>query len=198
MAEKIDRRIKRTRRLVSEAFIELVLENGYDGVRIEDIIERADVARTTFYTHFKDKGDLLEYVVEMFRQQTEQNIPSIKLDENGLPSADQLKTTFQNVADHVPFFQMALAENGMPKFYDKIHLIMANMVETLLTNHAEQTGRTYQLPISLIAYHFAGALLSTVKWWLQENRIYLISPGEMADQFLQLHGYALQTDKLLD
>lgn len=198
MAEKIDRRIKRTRRLVSEAFIQLVLEKGYDGVRIEDIIEQADVARTTFYTHFKDKGDLLEYVVETFRQQAEQNLPHIELDANGLPSAEQLKKTFQNVVDHAPYFRMALAENGMPKFYDRIHLIIANMVETLLTNHVEQVGRNYQVPISLIAYHFAGALLSTVKWWLQENRIYLISPEEMADQFLHLHGYALNTSKQPD
>ncbi|MEM8856908.1 MAG: TetR/AcrR family transcriptional regulator [Chloroflexota bacterium] len=190
MAEKIDRRVKRTRRLVSNAFIELVLENGYDGVRIEDIIDRADVARTTFYTHFKDKGDLLDYVVELFRQESTQNIPNIELDSSGLPSSDQLCNTFQNVADHAPFFRMALAENGMPKFYDRIHQIVADMIETLTDKHVEETGRTYRMPNSLIAYHFAGAFLSTVKWWLEDNRIYLISPEEMADRFLRLHGYS--------
>lgn len=189
MAQKIDRRVKRTRRLVSNAFIDLVLENGYDGVRIEDIIDRADVARTTFYTHFKDKGDLLDYVVELFREEAMQNIPNIELDENGLPSSEQLRTTFQNVADHASFFRMALAENGMPKFYDRIHDIVARMVQTLADQHAEEHGRSYRMPNSLVSYHFAGAFLSTVKWWLEDNRIYLISTEDMAENFLRLHGY---------
>jgi len=187
MATKIDRRIKRTHRLVRDAFIELVLEKGYDGVRIEDIIERADVARTTFYTHFRDKGDLLQFVVDSFRERTEQRIPNIEIDDRGLPLVEQLSVSFKNIAENAPIFRMALEPNGMPKFYDEIHQIIADMIEVLLHNHTEQTGREFPVPISLMAYHFAGGILSSAKWWLQENRIYLISPEEMATLFLRLH-----------
>lgn len=54
-----DRRVQRTHRMLSEALIELVLERGWDSVSVQDVCERADVGRSTFYTHFADKEDLL-------------------------------------------------------------------------------------------------------------------------------------------
>src|SRR5689334_8627333 len=60
----VDRRVRRTQRALREAFVGLVLEHGYDGVTIEDITERADVARATFYAHFDDKEQLLTTLFE--------------------------------------------------------------------------------------------------------------------------------------
>lgn len=54
-----DRRIRRTRRSLHEALIALVLERGYESVTVQDIIDRADVGRSTFYAHFRDKEALL-------------------------------------------------------------------------------------------------------------------------------------------
>ncbi|WP_181449363.1 TetR/AcrR family transcriptional regulator [Nonomuraea aridisoli] len=54
-----DRRVRRTRRLVQEALVALILEKGYDAVTVTDVIERADVGRSTFYSHFTDKQDVL-------------------------------------------------------------------------------------------------------------------------------------------
>src|SRR5687767_3562998 len=54
-----DRRVRRTRRLVQQALVELILEKGYDAVTVTDIIDRADVGRSTFYAHFTDKQDVL-------------------------------------------------------------------------------------------------------------------------------------------
>ncbi|AQZ65147.1 Transcriptional regulator, TetR family [[Actinomadura] parvosata subsp. kistnae] len=54
-----DRRVRRTRRLIQEALVALILEKGYDAVTVTDIIERADVGRSTFYAHFTDKQDVL-------------------------------------------------------------------------------------------------------------------------------------------
>jgi AcrR family transcriptional regulator len=55
-----DRRVQRTRRLLHEAFISLILERGYNAVTIRDVVQRAGVGRSTFYTHF---GDLEEVLV---------------------------------------------------------------------------------------------------------------------------------------
>lgn len=54
-----DRRVRRTRRMVQEALVALILEKGYDAVTVTDIIDRADVGRSTFYAHFSDKRDVL-------------------------------------------------------------------------------------------------------------------------------------------
>src|SRR3954469_23951916 len=54
-----DRRVRRTRRLLREALLALVLEKGYEAVTVQDVLDRADVGRATFYAHFRDKDDLL-------------------------------------------------------------------------------------------------------------------------------------------
>ncbi|MDH2425420.1 TetR/AcrR family transcriptional regulator [Sphaerisporangium sp. TRM90804] len=59
MSGKVDRRVRRTRQAIHRALVELVLEKGYDGVTVTDIIERADVGRSTFYAHFTGKQEVL-------------------------------------------------------------------------------------------------------------------------------------------
>ena len=56
---KTDRRSQRTRQLLSAALFELMLEKRYDGITVQDIIDRANVGRSTFYAHYLDKEDLL-------------------------------------------------------------------------------------------------------------------------------------------
>ena len=57
-SNKPDRRVNRTRRLLREALLALIMEEGYDAVTIEEITDRADLGRTTFYLHYRDKEDL--------------------------------------------------------------------------------------------------------------------------------------------
>ena len=58
-AKPLDRRVRRTHRRLKEALLELIEERDYERVTIEDITERADVARSTFYSHFSSKEELL-------------------------------------------------------------------------------------------------------------------------------------------
>ncbi|MCI0550259.1 MAG: TetR/AcrR family transcriptional regulator [Anaerolineae bacterium] len=57
--EKEDRRIRRTRQLLRDSFLELLKEKRYEDISVQDISARADVARSTFYVHYMDKEDLL-------------------------------------------------------------------------------------------------------------------------------------------
>src|SRR5512138_500847 len=61
---KIDRRIQRTRQSLRAALFDLMKAKSYDAISIEEITERANVGRATFYLHYKDKEDLL---LEEFR-----------------------------------------------------------------------------------------------------------------------------------
>ena len=54
-----DRRVAKSRRALKEALTDLILERGYEAVTVQDVIDRADVGRSTFYAHFLDKDDLL-------------------------------------------------------------------------------------------------------------------------------------------
>ena len=67
--EKIDRRVRKTRKALREAMQVLMSEKGYDQVTIEELTERADIGRTTFYLHYSAKQDLL---LEQFDELLEQ------------------------------------------------------------------------------------------------------------------------------
>ncbi len=61
--KSMDRRVQRTQQLVKQAFIEVVNEKGFSAISIQDVTDRANVNRGTFYTHFPDKYVLLEAVI---------------------------------------------------------------------------------------------------------------------------------------
>jgi AcrR family transcriptional regulator len=54
-----DRRVQRTHRALREALLALMIERGWDGFSVQDVCDRADVGRSTFYTHFADKEELV-------------------------------------------------------------------------------------------------------------------------------------------
>ena len=67
--KKEDLRTKRTRKMILEAFINLVEEKGYEHVTVSDIASQAMINRATFYAHFKDKQDVYDYI---FKEAVEQ------------------------------------------------------------------------------------------------------------------------------
>ena len=54
-----DRRTQKTRKALSEALISLMFEKSYESIVVQDILDRANVGRSTFYTHFRDRDELL-------------------------------------------------------------------------------------------------------------------------------------------
>jgi AcrR family transcriptional regulator len=58
-----DPRVKRTRKLIQQAFFELLAEKSFHQISVQDIAERATVNRTTFYAHFEDKYELYDQFV---------------------------------------------------------------------------------------------------------------------------------------
>jgi AcrR family transcriptional regulator len=54
-----DRRIQKTRSLLHEALASLIHEKAYDSIAVKEILDRANVGRSTFYMHFRDKDELL-------------------------------------------------------------------------------------------------------------------------------------------
>jgi AcrR family transcriptional regulator len=74
--EKLDPRFKRTRSLILGAFNDLLAEKGFDAISVQDVTDKAEINRATFYAHFEDKYALLDYwVQQQFRQEIETRVP---------------------------------------------------------------------------------------------------------------------------
>ncbi len=70
--EKLDPRVKRTRSLILRSFESLLAEKGFESISVQDVTDKAEVNRATFYAHFHDKYELLDYSIsQMFRQEIE-------------------------------------------------------------------------------------------------------------------------------
>ncbi len=94
-----DRRVRRTRKLLHEAFIALAIEKGYEKTTIQDILDRADVGRSTFYTHYRDKAELLTASFDgmheqLLRQLAE--VPTTSTVDVTLPAALLFDHAYQN------------------------------------------------------------------------------------------------------
>lgn len=57
--DRRDRRVRRTHAAVRGALVDLIVERGWDGFSVQDLCDRADVGRSTFYLHFADKEEVL-------------------------------------------------------------------------------------------------------------------------------------------
>lgn len=62
--EKLDPRVKRTRNLILTSFESLLAEKGFESVSVQDVTNKAEINRATFYAHFPDKYALLDYAIQ--------------------------------------------------------------------------------------------------------------------------------------
>ena len=72
LEEKLDPRVKRTRSLILQAFGELLAEKGFEAISVQDVTDKAEINRATFYKHFVDKYALLDYTIkDLFKKEIE-------------------------------------------------------------------------------------------------------------------------------
>ena len=74
---KQDPRVKRTRRLLQDTFVELLREKSFDAITVQDIADRSTINRATFYAHYTDKYDLFgQFARESFRKDLAHSVPA--------------------------------------------------------------------------------------------------------------------------
>jgi AcrR family transcriptional regulator len=177
--QRQDRRSQRTQQALMDALIALLAVKPYDEISITDIIERANVGRSTFYAHYQTKDDLLksgfERVLDILIQQI-----NTKADQ-GL----QLDTTlfFRHAQGHYEIFRTLVWGSGFEVLTKDGHAALsAKFLESfklLLSGRAEPS-----MPLEVVSYTMAGTLLILLKWWLDHKMPY--SPEVMNEIFQQL------------
>jgi AcrR family transcriptional regulator len=185
LKDTTDKRIRRTHRLLREAFIELIAEQGYDNLRVEDILQRADIGRTTFYAHFSDKRALLHHVADVFNSRYQKDLAKRSLDEDGSIPLVAVQKVFESFESNAPFFKMVLESRDVPILHEQVTSAFHDIFSRLLTEQSERLKLDSSVPVHLIAEFYVGALLSMGKWWLS-NGMRPYTAAEMAHMFYEL------------
>ncbi|MEO8607039.1 MAG: TetR/AcrR family transcriptional regulator [Chloroflexota bacterium] len=180
---KVDRRKQRTRALLRDALIALILEKGYDAVTVQDITDRANLGRATFYLHYKGGKDelLLSMMAEIQAEIAQQAGPISESDllVHGQPPSIY---AFQRAEENADFFRAILGGAGLAGILTRYRKSSADQIQAQI-EPALAAGNT-EIPIEIIANFVAGALNALIIWWLENDRPY--SAEDMARIFHQL------------
>lgn len=188
-----DRRVRRTRHALENALISLILEKGYEAVTIEEITDRADLGRTTFYLHFRDKEELLmnaiDTMIEDFlAQDFIQPTPKDKLIQNDQSDPAQLnlhgnllKQIFLHAHKNADLYKIILRGEGGSKAMQRLMDISKQEFIRRMQNFTQLQSK---VPLDVFAMYFTGSILELVTWWLEENQPYPID--EMVGYFQQM------------
>jgi AcrR family transcriptional regulator len=188
---RVDRRVNRTRRALREAFFALILERGYEAVTVEEITNRADLGRTTFYLHYRDKEDLLmesisELVDDLIAQMSRLPLGEWKTGVTSLHPSPALTLPFQHVAQNARLYRIILRGEGTYSVTRRLREIIVQasdeMIKVILER--EQVTLHPQVPMDVFMNYLAGSWLGLVTWWLENEMPY--TPEQMAIIFQKM------------
>ena len=162
-----DLRVQRTRRLLREALIELIIEQGYDKLTVREITTRAQVGHKTFYRHYESKAALLHAILLELIHDVRQT----------LDHSPQGTNPYQNTITALEF-----AKGNADLFLALMQSPVADKLLEPLLQTAVKEGSLFinkmDVPNEIAIYHFAASLDSLIKWWLKNGMPYSIE--EMA------------------
>jgi AcrR family transcriptional regulator len=166
---KPDPRVSRTKRVLREAFLELVLEQGFEAVRISEVITRAGVNRATFYRHYRSKRDLLRSWTQEVGHLLDAQVGSLEDPRVYAGSAEYLPaivtTIFEHVALHDSYYRLMLGRNGLSGIANDVELQICAFLE----RHANLLELTPNgVPAGMQMRAYAAQFVGILKWWLEQ------------------------------
>jgi AcrR family transcriptional regulator len=161
----VDRRIRRTEQLLRTALISLIQEKGFESLSVQDIIDRANVGRATFYAHFDSKEDLLASGIDGLRaslqERQRQALSSATADERLFAFSREL---FVHANEHRTVFRAMVGKRSGAVIQQLLHKMLVDLVreEVKLMLPARQATET---PAEAMAQFIGGGLFGLLIWW---------------------------------
>ncbi len=188
---KADRRVQRTRALLQQTLIELMRERDYDGITVQEVVDHANIGRTTFYQHYRDKDHLFfschEVIVSEFHLGTHYPLTREQLLATEAPA--EMISAYQHLGEVrsrlQPIFQ---GRGNLMILRNMLRDRNAGAIEFNLLKVFDETESA--IPFEVLANYLAGAHMALLQWWLEKRRPY--TPENLAQAFHRLQRAAIR------
>jgi AcrR family transcriptional regulator len=185
LAEKpLDRRQRRSRTALRGGLLELICEMPYDTITVDLIVERADVGRATFYSHYGDKADLLRELSDELITEAATRAKLTEPAAKGAYSGRSAAEIIKHAGEHPDLYRLVISGSGGPGPRAQLFDTLRAAVAEIFLGVAKGRKRTPQIPMEVTATAFTGALLAITEDWLAGPMT--ATPAEVAATFM--HG----------
>ena len=177
---ELDRRTLKTKHAIQEALFSLMLKKQYSRITIQNIIDKANVGRSTFYSHYNTKDELLLACIDPMLDMIKINIG--KYIESGGTSSQSVSVLelFEHVKQNSRVINGLLKAENPNLFFNRVVMHCDNQAQQYLSSKIK-TGNTIKIPIPILTHHISITLTGLVKWWLNNNMPY--TPEQMNQYF---------------
>jgi AcrR family transcriptional regulator len=147
---------------LSHALVSLVLEKRYDAITVQDLLDRADVGRSTFYSHYRGKDDLLLRSFEGMLDMFDQRLPP------GGTRVAPVRELFEHVNQVRHFYQAMRRARILDRQWQvAIERLSASIERRLMARDSAGS-----IPPGVAAQALAGALCALLRWWVETDTPY--------------------------
>ncbi len=162
----LDRRVVRTRDSIRQALISLIAEKGFESISVQEILDRANVGRSTFYAHFTGKSQLLLDGFETLECELRTHVVGAKSQETATPARFHFSLPlFQHAADHRRVFRAMVGRRSGLMVQTRMQKLIVDLVENELDSFRPPLpakGPVRSATIQLCA----GACYALLVWWI--------------------------------
>ena len=175
--KKPDRRTQHTRSQLNGALVELIKEKRFDDITVQNVIDRAGVGRSTFYSHFRDKEDVFEQQWEQF---IERFAGQINWAKAGTGSFVPVRSLFQHLQEAQSFYRGLVRSRKIDAIFKSGIESLSYKIEAALKRRVVRPW----IPIPIPSNYLANELFALLKWWLDAGMPY--TPESMDEIFHRL------------
>lgn len=182
----MDRRQKKTRDAIFSAFAELLSQKHYNQISVQEIIDAANVGRTTFYAHFETKDYLLKSLCEELFGHIIDTAMGLPHGHYHYSCGSKTDSVFLHLVRHLQendrnILELLSSENNeiFMKYFK------TNLRTLIVTQYAEKgLLKNAALPEDYLVNHIASSFVETIDWWL--SRGMKETPETITEYFLSV------------
>lgn len=166
MKSKEDPRVRKTRRLLRDALVSLILEKDYASVSIKEITSRADVAYITFFRHYESIDHLLMEVLDEGLAGLQGYIETLAKQSETSALEIEGRLIFEYIEQKADLFRILFKSQSVARVRKKVVQNIAVIFQKSCIPLA-RTGNP--VTIAITSNHIATSLLALIEWWLDSN-----------------------------